>query len=171
MGSLRSWQTESRDKEKVFRVGECCFWFIFWFLPGLICSPNILKWHPSSALLLRLLRETHRLDESDRTQLRIVPPPHSPVLVLALLQQVLVTSEPLLLVAHPAAVGERQKEGIRTGNRFVLQSFSTDGRRHTHIPPCTFMDPTLYMKAVCCWSSLVMKSLMLLQMVLDFPVK
>lgn len=32
---------------------------------------------------------------------------------------------------------------------------------HTHMPPMTFMDPTLYINAICCWSVLVMKSLML----------
>lgn len=41
----------------------------------------------------------------------------------------------------------------------------------THIPPRTFMEPTLYIKAVCCLSFLVMKSLMLVVMVLDLPLK
>lgn len=41
----------------------------------------------------------------------------------------------------------------------------------THIPPCTLREPALPMKVVCCRSALVTKSLMLVVMVLDFPVK
>lgn len=42
-----------------------------------------------------------------RTQLSIAASPHPPVMVLSLLQQVLVASEALLLVAHPATATER----------------------------------------------------------------
>lgn len=46
---------------------------------------------------------THSLDDADRAQLRINSAPHPPIMVLALLQQILVTTETLLLVSHPAA--------------------------------------------------------------------
>lgn len=46
---------------------------------------------------------THSLDDADRAQLRIDSAPHPPIMVLALLQQILVTTETLLLVSHPAA--------------------------------------------------------------------
>lgn len=46
---------------------------------------------------------TYSPDDPGRAQLRVTAAPHSPVLVLALLQQVLVSAEALLLEAHPAA--------------------------------------------------------------------
>lgn len=57
-------------------------------------------------------QHTHRFDHSDGAQLCIAAAPHPPVLVLALLQQVLVASVTLLLVADPAAGTERHG-GVR----------------------------------------------------------
>lgn len=49
---------------------------------------------------------TYRSDDPGGAQLRVAASPHPPVVVLALLQEVLVTPVALLLIAYPAKTTE-----------------------------------------------------------------
>lgn len=99
-------------------------------------------------------------------------------MVLALLQQVLVAPISFLLIAHPATLTHTHAKVEE------MQSMYCDGDPDddddeapqpfpsgTHIPPRTLREPTEYMKAPCCLSTRVMKSLMLEVRILDLPVK
>lgn len=76
------------------------------------------------------------------------------------------TAETFVLVSHPA--GAAEADGGQTGLGSDLTTFH---QRFTHIPPRTFREPRLAMKRFCWRSVRLMKSLMLEEMVLDFPEK
>lgn len=50
---------------------------------------------------------TYCANDPNRAQFSITASPHPPVMILSFLQQVLVASETLLLVAHPATETEK----------------------------------------------------------------
>lgn len=57
---------------------------------------------PVEAPVVVFLATTYRPDDPGGAQLRVAASPHPPVVVLALLQEVLVTPVALLLIAYPA---------------------------------------------------------------------
>lgn len=81
----------------------------------------------------RLVVSTHRFDDSDGAQLWIAATPHPPVVVLALLQKVLVSSIALLLIAHPAAGTEVQHGESSSLNQIYASGGIWKARRSVEI--------------------------------------
>lgn len=77
-----------------------------------------------------LLTPTYRPDDPGGAQLGVAASPHPPVVVLALLQEVLVPPEALLLIAHPARTAEPRGEwkSSKHGPLHLKQRF----HRHSH---------------------------------------